>query len=407
MLTCGCGRDDADPATIAQTVLDGAAIPESSIASPSLLAASVAPPLTKTLAPSGYAVGTMRVEIEVAEGRTIPVQFWYPAVDSAHSEAAAGRPVLDFEPNDPQRKLWERAMRRAGSLYSQRTMHAADAPEVVARDEPFPVVLVSHCNDCVRFAYFELAERLATRGFVVVAPDHVNNTMYDYWNGVSVGVEIDHFLETRRLDVFALTDMLLDPNATAIPAGLRGRIDPERIGMAGHSFGALTTSYASTRDPRIRALAFLTMVASVGDNLPVLGLELAEKVPAVKLSKPAFFLIAAEDEIDLFGLHDIIRQNYADYLAPASLATIADTGHYSVTNICGIDPVFVNGCGQGLRPRTLEPFDFLDIDTATRLTADLVTTYFELQLNGTSASTLDDIAAHASDLVRVEHRDPS
>lgn len=356
-------------------------------------------------APTDHAVGTVRVELDVAEGRRLPVQLWYPAVESARAAAQAGRPVLDFEPPGRERSILERLTRTAGSLYTQRTMHAADAPEVLEQAEPFPLVLISHCNDCTRYTYFETAEQLAAKGFVVAAPDHVNNTLYDYVEGTSVGVELDNFLETRRQDMFTLTDILLNPSAVVVPRGLRGKIDPDRIGMAGHSFGALTTAYASTRDPRIRAIAALAMIISFGDNLPLLGAELAKRVPATRLSKPAFLLAATEDVIEIGGLNALIRQNYLDYPSEAWLATLRDAGHYSVTNICGIDPLYTNGCGSGLRvTRFLQPFDYLDIDTATALTAALVTTFFELQLKGTSRSTLEGIAAGAPGVLRVEHR---
>jgi dienelactone hydrolase len=354
-----------------------------------------------------HAVGTVRLELDVAEGRRIPVQLWYPAMESARAAAEAGRPVLDFEPPGPHRDAWQRAARIAGDAYTQRTMHAADAPDVLAREERFPLVVFSHCNDCVRFSYFETAEALASRGFVVASVEHPNNTIYDYWNGTSVGVDLDGFLETRRLDVSTTIDILLNASAVVVPEGLRGRLDAERIAAVGHSFGALTVSYASTRDPRIRAVVFLAMVASYGDNLPVLGAELAKRVDPQPLSAPSLFIAASEDLIDIVGLNDIIRQNFADWPSETSLATLRDGGHYSVSNICGIDPLFADGCGRGYRGGNLfDPFTFLDIDTATSLTAALVTTYLELQLQGASDSTLDGIAAGAPGVLTVEHRNP-
>ena len=354
-----------------------------------------------------HAVGTVRVVMDVAEGRRIPVQLWYPAVESARAEAEAGRPVLDFEPPGPERDMLARATLTAGPIYSERTMHAADAPEVYAQDEAFPLVVISHCTDCSRFGYVEIAETLAAHGFVVAAPDHVQNTIYDYWNGTSVGLELNTFLETRRMDVYTLTDILLNPSATVVPRGLRGKIDPARVGAVGHSFGALTASYASTRDSRIRAVVFLAMIASGGDNLPFLGDELAKRVPPVKLSKPALFLRATEDLMQLFGLNEMIKDNYLAYPNETWLATMRDTGHYSVTNLCGLDEPYTNGCGPGIRTTQLwVPFTFLDIGTATSLTAAMVTTFMELQLNGASSRTLDGIAAGAPGVLTMEHRAP-
>jgi dienelactone hydrolase len=352
-----------------------------------------------------YAVGTLRVSMDVSEGRRLPVQLWYPAIESARSEAWAGRPMLDLEPPGPDRELLERMIRDAPDSYTPRAMHAADAPEPLEAEAPFPLVLISHCTDCLRIGYYSVAEQLAARGFVVAAPDHVQNTLYDVERGTSVGLDLEGFLERRRLDMLQVTDILLNPSAVVVPAGLRGRIDAERVGMAGHSFGAITTSYASTRDPRIRAVAFLAMAASEGDNLPVLGEMLAESVEPVRLSRPSFFLLAMEDMGDIGGLNDLIRQNFEDYPAESWLATLRDAGHYSVTDICGITSVYANGCGAGIRvTEFLQPFTFLDIGTAMDLTGALVTAFFEQQLMGASAEALEGVARGAPGVLDIEHR---
>jgi predicted dienelactone hydrolase len=354
-----------------------------------------------------YAVGTVRVVMDVSEGRRLPVQIWYPAVESARAEAKAGRPVVDFEPPGAERDILRRLTDTAPASYVQRTMHAADAPAVVDAAEPFPLVVVSHCDGCTRYAYFETAERLASKGFVVAGPDHVNNTMYNVVNGNSVGLDMNDFLERRRQDIFTMTDILLNPSAVVVPSDLRGRIDVDRIGMLGHSFGAITTAYASTRDPRIKAIAILAMIVSAKDNLPYTGDRLAQQVMLEPLSKPALFVKASEDIMAAYGMTDLMQQNYAGYPAEAWMATLRDAGHYSVCNLCKLMPSYTNCSGSDFRAtKFLEPFTYLDIDTATNLTAALVTTYFEQQLLGVSASTLEGIAAGAPGVLSIEHHVP-
>lgn len=354
-----------------------------------------------------FAVGTVRVVMDVSEGRRLPVQIWYPAVESARAEAKAGRPVVDFEPPGAERDILRRLTDTAPASYVQRTMHAADAPAVVDAAEPFPLVVVSHCDGCTRYAYFETAERLASKGFVVAGPDHVNNTMYNVVNGNSVGLDMNDFLERRRKDIFTMTDILLNPSAVVVPSDLRGRIDVDRIGMLGHSFGAITTAYASTRDPRIKVIAILAMIVSAKDNLPYTGDRLAQQVMLEPLSKPALFVKASEDIMAAYGMTDLMQQNYAGYPAEAWMATLRDAGHYSVFNLCKLMPAYTNCSGSDFRAtKFLEPFTYLDIDTATNLTAALVTTYFEKQLLGMSASTLDGIAAGAPGVLSIEHHVP-
>ena len=399
------GEPAGGAAEVARAVLDRAAAPAGEPA------AQAEPPVESRFyayAPvEERAVGTRRVEMDVADDRRIPVQLWYPAVDAARGAAEAGRPVIDFEPPGPQRDALIRATRSAGDAYSRRTMHAADAPAAHEQTGRFPLVLISHCTDCLRFGYFSIAEELAAHGFVVAAPDHVDNTLYNYWNGNSVGVDLDGFLDVRRKDLQRITDIMLDANAAVVPQDLRGRIDPDRIGLIGHSYGALTASYASTQDARLRAVVFLAMIASQGGNLPVLGEELAKRVEPVKLSKPSLFITASEDLIEVFGMNELIRQNYLDYPNETWLATLKDAGHYSVMDICGIDSYVANGCGRGIRAtQFLVPFEYLDIDIATSLTAAMVTTFMEQQLNGASESTLPEIAADSGGVLTMEHRKP-
>ena len=358
-------------------------------------------------APS-YPPGTTRIELRVSEDRTIPLQLWYPAAESARAAASAGRAVVEFEPRGtPHRDTLERITREAPATYKLRTMHAADSPPVRSQPDVFPLVLISHCTDCVRIAYFGLAEHLASKGYVVASPDHVDNTIYDYVAGTSVGIEIDDFLEQRRLDIFAVTDLLLDSESAVVPEGIRGRVDPERIGMVGHSFGALTTGYASTRDPRIKAIASLAMLFSMEDNLPYTGPELAQRVQLQPLSKPELLISANEDILQIIGIADIMRTNFLDATAESWFASLADTGHFSMMDLCGIMDAYTHGCGTGVRAtRFLQPLEYLDVALATRLTREMVGRFFDRMLLGRTSADPQSVAFDAPDVLTVEHRTP-
>jgi dienelactone hydrolase len=328
-------------------------------------------------------------------------------VESARAEARAGRSVLEFEPAGTVREQWARLNEAATPYYTQRVMYAADAPVSAAEPARLPLVVISHCSECLRFSYMRVAEQLAAHGFLVAAPDHVGGTLYDAINGTSVGLDMDDFLEQRRLDMLAVTDALLDPTAPAIPEDLRGRADPEKVGMLGHSFGALTTAYASTCDPRIKAIGILAMLASLDNRLPFAGDQLAARVMLQPLSKPALFLLAQEDRLALFGINDVLVDNFRNYPARAWLATLADAGHYSVTNLCGIVDAYADGCGPGQRAgNLLQSFTYQNLDYATDLTAQLVRSFFEQQLNGASDTSLEQIAARAASVVSVAEHSP-
>ena len=409
-----CGRSTADGASLSASSgpasleeIAYAVLPNAKYSPPdetATAATTVPQPITATSAL--FAVGTTNITLSVGTTRRVPVQLWYPAVESARAEAEAGRSVVEFEPPGPAREQWGRLIDQATPYFTQRTMYAAASPKSADDPARMPVVVISHCNECLRFSYMRIAEQLAGHGFIVAAPDHIDGTLYDAVNGTSVGLDMDDFLEQRRLDMFALTDALLDPHAEVIPADLRGRADPERVGMLGHSFGAITTAYASTRDPRIKAIAILAMLVSLDNRLPYAGDRLAASVMLQPLSKPALFVMAAEDRVGLLGINDILVDNFQNYPARAWLATIADTGHYSVSNLCGIVDSYTDGCGPGQRTANLfETFTYLNLDYATDLTAQLVRSFFEEELNGASDAGFQEIATRAASVLTVtEHR---
>ena len=168
--------------------------------------------------------------------------------------------------------------------------HAADAPAPVAR-ESFALIVFSHCMDCTRFASLTVSERLASEGFVVAAPDHEGGTLYDKLDMQSVGVS-DEFLEVRVSDMRSVLDALLSADSQVVPAGLRGKLDAQRVGAFGHSYGGLTTGRLLQDDPRVKSGAALAIPASA-DLLFSLFLSHTAQIEA--LTKPMLYMLGSED----------------------------------------------------------------------------------------------------------------
>lgn len=320
-----------------------------------------------------YAVGTARFALAVTSARTLDVQVWYPAADSAKAEAAAGRPVADFETGAHKTTLTG-LLAAAPDGCTSKTMHAADAPPSYTRDEPFPLLVFSHCMDCVRFSMFSVAEQLASRGFVVAAPDHLGGTIYD-----AEGVINSEFLRTRAGDIRGVIDAMLDGSDTAVPTPVRGKLDASRIGAFGHSYGSITTGLVLSTDARVKAGV---MIAAPPESVLVTGVTIAN------IRQPGLFFEALEDNsITLLG-NAYIEANYDDYPVSARLIQVADAGHWSFTDIAGLGN-FDPGCGTGQRmTNPLASFRYLDNEVARGLTKSYVTAFFESQL-------LDDAAARA------------
>lgn len=175
--------------------------------------------------PGPHPVAHQRFTVEdVARGRVLPVEIWYPADESARSTAEAGQPIEDFATSPEQREQLVSLLAAAPDPGTRRVAHSAPtgAP---AEGGAWPVVVFSHCFNCVRFSVFTLAERLASHGIAVVAPDHTGGTLFDELAGEAepLGTE---FLATRTADMRFVLDRVLDTNAPELPAEVRGRLDP-------------------------------------------------------------------------------------------------------------------------------------------------------------------------------------
>jgi predicted dienelactone hydrolase len=145
---------------------------------------------------------------------------------------------------------------------------ATDAPVTMACGAPAPLVVFSHGYTGCGLQSVSFTEELARNGYIVAAPDHTDAAICHIvppsrakhplpfpsqpkifdpsaWNETSRA--------DRRQDVEAVIDHLLKDNEFG-PA-----IDPEKIGLAGHSLGGYTVmgvagGWPSWLDPRVRAV---------------------------------------------------------------------------------------------------------------------------------------------------------
>lgn len=129
---------------------------------------------------------------------------------------------------------------------------------------PFPVVLFSHGFGGSLAAFGETGRSWAARGVIVIHPTHSDSlqvpdpalpaedaTAVRQALAAAMGgrpasspladvLERPVFLRNRLADIGFLL-ALIRAKDTRLPAAVRDRLDPSRIGMAGHSFGAYLT----------------------------------------------------------------------------------------------------------------------------------------------------------------------
>lgn len=328
-------------------------------------AAPAAEPTYDAPGPNGVSHTTLSID-DPARMRKLEVTVWYPTATHGPGVAPA-----ELYPAGARRDALAAAFSAAPSAcVRQSTTSVADLPPIAGA---LPLVMFSHCSGCFRTSSSALAERLASRGFVVAAPDHEGNTLFD---AMPVGVTPE-FLEIRRGDIARVLDVLLDASAKEVPDTLRGRIDATKVGMLGHSFGALTTGEVTWSDPRIRAAFALAA-----------PLELIGKARVAEMKVPLGFLLAEEDHSIGPGGNGLIRdQANKKASPPVWLGEAADAGHWSFSDVPGLTTSFMPGCGMAKRQEdTSESFTYVEPETARRYAAKYVSTFFLGHLLGVEAA---------------------
>ncbi|HJQ84274.1 MAG TPA: dienelactone hydrolase family protein [Candidatus Binatia bacterium] len=239
-----------------------------------------------------FPVGVRTIEV-TREARTLPIEVWYPATDDyAGRDVDPGtRDTFELIPGLPPG--WQDAVRDATS-----------------RPGRHPFVAFSHGYGGHRRQSTFLCTHLASHGYVVAAVDHTGNTVLDVMqvllgvmNGVPIpdpGDVLREFIAARPADVSFMIDHVLEG------AGKVGA-DPERVGMAGHSFGGWTTLATAARDPRVRA-AFPLAPAGGASPLPAKALQEGLDLRWQR-DVPTLFVVADRDTLlPLRGMHEIYER---------------------------------------------------------------------------------------------------
>jgi hypothetical protein len=125
---------------------------------------------------------------------------------------------------------------------------------------PFPLIVRAHGFSGFRSDSIYLVRHLASRGYVVVAPDFPLSSF-----GAPGGPTLGDVGE-QALDLSFLIDTYTAENANPM-SFLAGRLDLDHIGAIGHSLGGatvlLSTYHGTLKDPRIDATVALSPLACV------------------------------------------------------------------------------------------------------------------------------------------------
>ena len=273
----------------------------------------------------GHFIRTINVIGFRGETRSVNVNLWYPALSSEDCEnfgkSVANSGSSDADSGHSDMNGDDGDCSANPSVYSSRIHGAAPRPEwtigttesfdnlPISRERPFPVIVFSHGNQGNAIDYVYTLEALASYGFIVAAPDHVNDTQddirIDYFNSNTMLTPIPCFdglpfpceimtrvlaenhvskdpsipcrqssknVSTTTVSVLeSLTDRVRDVSATidALPEWFGHRADTSRVGVMGHSRGTVTTLASAggsacwdlAPDPRVKAIMGLAIGA--------------------------------------------------------------------------------------------------------------------------------------------------
>jgi predicted dienelactone hydrolase len=324
--------------------------------------------------PFGVGVQTAMVP---GEGRDVLATTWYP------SDVTGGTAALSdlVAPRDAATLAGLMAAAPADCARAQ-TEATVDAPVAAGQ---FPVVMFSHCLSCIGASSSFIAERLASHGMVVVGITHTDDTLFDQQQG-TVAPLSGEWLAVRTQDI----RLAFDEVTTNGP--LAAAMDPSRAGVFGHSYGATTTGKVLQDDDRF--LAGVAMAAPVENPL-------LPGVSTAAIAQPMLFILALEDNsIQAIG-NTFIRNNAAAMPGGSWLVELADAGHWSVSDLCGVIDEFSPGCGRGTRQTNGEPFSYLPADTGRQIGASYVTAFFALHLLGDDGAAEFLATAEPADVVTV------
>ncbi|MFJ6618667.1 alpha/beta hydrolase family protein [Kitasatospora sp. NPDC091335] len=281
-----------------------------------------APPRTIDLpAPTvGRPVGTTTLHLvdrdrpdpfaPVPAPRELMVQFWYPA------RGTAGRPRAPYITPRVAAAIEQNLPLDPGTLTRVRPTARAGAP---VHPGPLPLLLLGHGRTGGRSNCTALAEELAAHGYLVASVDHTYDAAaVEFPDGRLVRSVLPEnppdWDAAEREEIAVRVADLRFVTGELTGCRLPFRVDPDRIGVLGHSMGGATAAEALRQDPRLR----------IGLDLD--GGLFGSPVPELGLDRPFLLLTALDD-------HDTWQRWREHHHAWGRQLRTLGAGHLSFTDL--------------------------------------------------------------------------
>jgi dienelactone hydrolase len=237
----------------------------------------------------GFPVGVRTSQaLDLARNRLFPCEVWYPAAVQ-HAGQDMAPEVQDF-------------FTTAGAAHRQSAVRNAAAQAGL-----YPLIIFSHHSGGNRRAATFLCTHLSSHGYVVAALDHsevvaAELACKDGETAEEKTARAQAWIANRVPDLCFLLDFLL--NAESFDAEIR--LDPTRIGIAGHSFGGWAALAAPDVEPRIKTIVALAPGGSSRPKPAILPASLAFDWGR---DVPTLYLVAENDTpLPLAGMYELFER---------------------------------------------------------------------------------------------------
>lgn len=293
----------------------------------------------------GYARGEFTYMVQPGnEERKIDVVYWYPTLAARWKKA--------------------RYMRNLVSIGD-----AQDNPPIADTQPTYPMMVFSHGNGSLAEQSFTYTEHFASHGWIVVAPYHTNNSIFDNPSSINYLSSID-----RPQDIAALLDW-----TEALPPEeaheIDGHIDRDKIVMSGHSFGAFTTMAVAGAQFDVDSVVAQCMRGEINQSLCEIFGEAYQELFRDGFTEPRFKAAiphtpgigpAFEDGVDQITIPLLMMtarrdralpaEENGDYMwnrmttGPHARFDLPNGGHFTYSNMCellgNVEQASDDGCND-------------------------------------------------------------
>lgn len=269
------------------------------------------PPITQAADPAedSAPVGVSTVSIA-----GLRATYWYPTTDDATGDPDVVD-LLDYVPE---------SFRTAISGITVPTIPSTAITNAPMRhsETPWPVVIFSHGFGGFSAQSVSLTAHLASRGYVVIAPEHDSRSigalapclLSSTADECNVGMSFDPSVRDPALDDVDAALAFLDRQ---VEGDWAGAVDADTVGIFGHSAGGGTTTGAANENPR-----FLAAMAMAGAG------ELTVSTPSTVIGGNCDGIVPEAGEGGLAASGATSTEGYW---------SLAGGGHMAFADLCKLD----------------------------------------------------------------------